>query len=71
MLRSAAQISFSELYIDSSTRRSDFFKKLKTLMHREGMEKEIRKYIKKPGNKRPTCLQWDIVIQDDAFDSLV
>ncbi|XOD67230.1 MAG: integrase zinc binding domain-containing protein [Flavobacteriales bacterium Tduv] len=47
MLRSTVQISFSELYMERSTRRSEFFKRLKTLIYWEGMEKEIRKYIKK------------------------
>ncbi|XOD66684.1 MAG: hypothetical protein ACMUEL_01160 [Flavobacteriales bacterium Tduv] len=33
MFRRTAQISFSELYIEPSTRRSDFFKRLNTLIH--------------------------------------
>ncbi|XOD67097.1 MAG: hypothetical protein ACMUEL_03580 [Flavobacteriales bacterium Tduv] len=47
MFRSSAQISFSELYMASSTRRSEFLKRLKTLIHWEGMEKEIRKIYQK------------------------
>ncbi|XOD66792.1 MAG: hypothetical protein ACMUEL_01785 [Flavobacteriales bacterium Tduv] len=63
MLRSTAQISFIELYMERSTRRSKFFKRLKTLSQREEMEKETKKNISKsPGNKRPICLQWNIVI---------
>ncbi|XOD67650.1 MAG: hypothetical protein ACMUEL_06915 [Flavobacteriales bacterium Tduv] len=33
ILRNTAKISFSELYIDASTRKSDFFKSLKILIH--------------------------------------
>ncbi|XOD67685.1 MAG: transposase [Flavobacteriales bacterium Tduv] len=47
MLRSTAQISFSELYMERSTRRSEFFKRLNTLIHWEGIEKEIRKIYQK------------------------
>ncbi|XOD68099.1 MAG: hypothetical protein ACMUEL_09620 [Flavobacteriales bacterium Tduv] len=47
MLRSAAQKSFNELYMTRSTRRGEFFKRLNTLIHWEGMGKEIKKYIKK------------------------
>ncbi|XOD66961.1 MAG: hypothetical protein ACMUEL_02780 [Flavobacteriales bacterium Tduv] len=47
MLRSTAQISFSELYMEHSIRRSAFFKKLKTLIHWEGMGKEIREIYQK------------------------
>ncbi|XOD67765.1 MAG: transposase [Flavobacteriales bacterium Tduv] len=47
MLRSTAQISFSELYMECSTRRSEFFKRLNTLIHWKGMEKEIRKIYQK------------------------
>ncbi|XOD68075.1 MAG: hypothetical protein ACMUEL_09465 [Flavobacteriales bacterium Tduv] len=43
MLKSTSQISFSELYLERSTRRSEFFKRLKTLINWERMEKEIRK----------------------------
>ncbi|XOD67411.1 MAG: hypothetical protein ACMUEL_05505 [Flavobacteriales bacterium Tduv] len=63
MLRSTEQISFSELYMERSTRRSEFFKKLKTLIHWEVYGKRNKKNIsKRSGNKRPTCLQWNIVI---------
>ncbi|XOD68057.1 MAG: hypothetical protein ACMUEL_09370 [Flavobacteriales bacterium Tduv] len=47
MLRRTEQIIFSELYMERSTRRSDFFKRLKTLIHWEKMEKEIRKISQK------------------------
>ncbi|XOD66857.1 MAG: hypothetical protein ACMUEL_02165 [Flavobacteriales bacterium Tduv] len=47
MLRSTAQITFSDLYIKRSTRRREFFKRLNTVILWEGKEKEIRKYIKK------------------------
>ncbi|XOD67868.1 MAG: hypothetical protein ACMUEL_08245 [Flavobacteriales bacterium Tduv] len=47
MLRSSAQISFSELYMEPSTRRSYFFKRLNTLFYWERMEKEIRKISQK------------------------
>ncbi|XOD67471.1 MAG: hypothetical protein ACMUEL_05875 [Flavobacteriales bacterium Tduv] len=40
MLRSTAQISFSELYIERSSRRSEFFKRLKIFIQWEGMEKK-------------------------------
>ncbi|XOD67002.1 MAG: hypothetical protein ACMUEL_03040 [Flavobacteriales bacterium Tduv] len=40
MLRSTAQVFFSELYIERSTRRSEFFKRLNTQIHWEGMEKK-------------------------------
>ncbi|XOD67331.1 MAG: transposase [Flavobacteriales bacterium Tduv] len=47
MLRSTAQISFTQLYMERSTRKSAFFKKLNTLIHWEMMEKEIRKIYQK------------------------
>ncbi|XOD66790.1 MAG: hypothetical protein ACMUEL_01775 [Flavobacteriales bacterium Tduv] len=47
MLRSTAQIIFSELYMERSSRKSEFFKRLNTLIHWERMEKEIKKRIKK------------------------
>ncbi|XOD67723.1 MAG: hypothetical protein ACMUEL_07335 [Flavobacteriales bacterium Tduv] len=48
MIRSIPKISFSELYIERSTRRIKFFKRLNTLIHYwERIEKEIKKYIKK------------------------
>ncbi|XOD67594.1 MAG: hypothetical protein ACMUEL_06605 [Flavobacteriales bacterium Tduv] len=47
MLKSTSKISFSELYMERSTRKSEFFKRLKTLIHWERIEKEIKKYIKK------------------------
>ncbi|XOD67769.1 MAG: hypothetical protein ACMUEL_07650 [Flavobacteriales bacterium Tduv] len=47
MLRSATQISFTELYMERSTKRSDLFKRLNILIHWEGMEKEIRKIYQK------------------------
>ncbi|XOD67592.1 MAG: hypothetical protein ACMUEL_06590 [Flavobacteriales bacterium Tduv] len=40
MLRRTAQISFSELYMERSTRRSEFFKSLNTLTHWEGIKKK-------------------------------
>ncbi|XOD66774.1 MAG: hypothetical protein ACMUEL_01680 [Flavobacteriales bacterium Tduv] len=40
MLRKTSQISFSELYMERSTRRNDFFKRLNTLPQWEGMEKK-------------------------------
>ncbi|XOD67009.1 MAG: hypothetical protein ACMUEL_03080 [Flavobacteriales bacterium Tduv] len=33
MLRSTTKISFTELYMECSTRRCDFFKRLDTLIH--------------------------------------
>ncbi|XOD67181.1 MAG: hypothetical protein ACMUEL_04130 [Flavobacteriales bacterium Tduv] len=47
MLRSTVQISFSELCMERSSRKSEFFKRLNTLIHCEGMEKEIRKIYQK------------------------
>ncbi|XOD67354.1 MAG: hypothetical protein ACMUEL_05155 [Flavobacteriales bacterium Tduv] len=47
MLRSTEQMSFSELDMERSTRRIEFFKRLNTLIHWEGLEKEIRKIYKK------------------------
>ncbi|XOD67023.1 MAG: hypothetical protein ACMUEL_03155 [Flavobacteriales bacterium Tduv] len=35
MLRSTEQISFTELYMGCFTRRSEFFKRLNTLIHLE------------------------------------
>ncbi|XOD66748.1 MAG: hypothetical protein ACMUEL_01495 [Flavobacteriales bacterium Tduv] len=40
MLKNTVQISFSELYMECFTRRSEFFKRLKTHPDWEGMEKE-------------------------------
>ncbi|XOD67609.1 MAG: hypothetical protein ACMUEL_06695 [Flavobacteriales bacterium Tduv] len=40
ILRNTAQISFSELYMERSSRRSEFFKSLKTLIHLEGWKKK-------------------------------
>ncbi|XOD66719.1 MAG: hypothetical protein ACMUEL_01345 [Flavobacteriales bacterium Tduv] len=40
MTRSTAQIRFTELYMERSTRRNEFFKRLKTLTHWQGMEKK-------------------------------
>ncbi|XOD66562.1 MAG: hypothetical protein ACMUEL_00440 [Flavobacteriales bacterium Tduv] len=34
-----------------TTKRNEFFKRLKTLIHWKGTEKKIRKYIKKAGIK--------------------
>ncbi|XOD67445.1 MAG: hypothetical protein ACMUEL_05720 [Flavobacteriales bacterium Tduv] len=49
--------------MECSTRRREFFKRLNTFIHWDSMEKEIRKiYPKRIENKRPTCLQWNIVI---------
>ncbi|XOD68095.1 MAG: hypothetical protein ACMUEL_09595 [Flavobacteriales bacterium Tduv] len=47
ILRSTAQISFSKLYMGRSTRRREFFKRLKTLIHWKGMKKEIREIYQK------------------------
>ncbi|XOD67558.1 MAG: hypothetical protein ACMUEL_06380 [Flavobacteriales bacterium Tduv] len=47
ILRSTAKINFSEVYMELSTRRSEFFKRLKTLIHLEEMEKEIKKIYQK------------------------
>ncbi|XOD67020.1 MAG: hypothetical protein ACMUEL_03140 [Flavobacteriales bacterium Tduv] len=47
MLIRISQINFSELYMECSTRRSDFFKRLITLIHWEGMGKETRKIYQK------------------------
>ncbi|XOD67186.1 MAG: hypothetical protein ACMUEL_04170 [Flavobacteriales bacterium Tduv] len=48
MLRNTAQISFNELYMERSTRRSEFFKKVKhPVIDWEGIEKEIRKIYQK------------------------
>ncbi|XOD67036.1 MAG: hypothetical protein ACMUEL_03230 [Flavobacteriales bacterium Tduv] len=35
MLRSTEQLSFSKVYMERFTRRSEFFKRLKTLIHWE------------------------------------
>ncbi|XOD66974.1 MAG: transposase [Flavobacteriales bacterium Tduv] len=52
MLRSTAQISFSELYMERSTRRSEFFKRLYTLIHWEMYgEKNKKNTSKRPGIK--------------------
>ncbi|XOD66888.1 MAG: hypothetical protein ACMUEL_02335 [Flavobacteriales bacterium Tduv] len=63
MLRSTAQIIFSELYMKRSTRRSEFFQKVKHLdpLGRDG-ERNKKNISKKIENKRTTCLQWNIVI---------
>ncbi|XOD66543.1 MAG: hypothetical protein ACMUEL_00315 [Flavobacteriales bacterium Tduv] len=42
-----AQIRFSELYMEGSTRRNEIFKRLNILIHWKGMEKEIRKIYQK------------------------
>ncbi|XOD67820.1 MAG: transposase [Flavobacteriales bacterium Tduv] len=47
MLRSTEQISFSELYMKRSTRRSQFFKRLNTLIPLGRDRKEIRKIYQK------------------------
>ncbi|XOD67990.1 MAG: hypothetical protein ACMUEL_08950 [Flavobacteriales bacterium Tduv] len=47
MLRSIVQIIVSELYMERSTRKSEFFKRLIPLIYWEGMEKEIRKIYQK------------------------
>ncbi|XOD67632.1 MAG: hypothetical protein ACMUEL_06825 [Flavobacteriales bacterium Tduv] len=61
ILKSTA-LNFSELYIKRSTKRSDFLKRLKTLIHWEGMKKNKKNISKKSGNKRTIFLQWNIVI---------
>ncbi|XOD68004.1 MAG: hypothetical protein ACMUEL_09050 [Flavobacteriales bacterium Tduv] len=40
MLRSTARITFSEVYMERSTKRSDLFKRLKTLIHWEIWKKK-------------------------------
>ncbi|XOD67372.1 MAG: hypothetical protein ACMUEL_05265 [Flavobacteriales bacterium Tduv] len=40
MIRKTVQIRFSELYMERSTRRSYFFKRLKTLIHWKGWRKK-------------------------------
>ncbi|XOD68022.1 MAG: hypothetical protein ACMUEL_09160 [Flavobacteriales bacterium Tduv] len=63
MLISTSQINFSELYMERFSRRSEFFKRLNTLIHREVNGKRNKKNrSKKSGDKRSTCLQWNIVI---------
>ncbi|XOD67452.1 MAG: hypothetical protein ACMUEL_05770 [Flavobacteriales bacterium Tduv] len=58
MLRSTEQISFSELYMERSTRRSDFFKRLKILIYLEVDGERNKKNISKiTRNKKLTCLQ--------------
>ncbi|XOD66628.1 MAG: hypothetical protein ACMUEL_00825 [Flavobacteriales bacterium Tduv] len=47
MIRSIAQIRFSELCMKLSTRRDEFFKRLNPLIHLVLDGKEIKKYIKK------------------------
>ncbi|XOD66822.1 MAG: hypothetical protein ACMUEL_01955 [Flavobacteriales bacterium Tduv] len=47
MLRSTAQISFSELDMEHSTRRGEFFKRLNTLDLLERDAEEIRKIYQK------------------------
>ncbi|XOD67076.1 MAG: hypothetical protein ACMUEL_03470 [Flavobacteriales bacterium Tduv] len=47
LLKSTRQINFSELYMERSTRKSEFFKRLKTLIHWEVMEKKIIKIYQK------------------------
>ncbi|XOD67030.1 MAG: hypothetical protein ACMUEL_03195 [Flavobacteriales bacterium Tduv] len=42
MLRSTAQINFTELYMEYSTRRSEFFKRLNTMTHWDGIEQEVK-----------------------------
>ncbi|XOD67274.1 MAG: hypothetical protein ACMUEL_04720 [Flavobacteriales bacterium Tduv] len=53
MLSSTAQISFSELYMERSTRRSDFFKRLKTSdpLERDG-KRNKKNMSKRSENKR-------------------
>ncbi|XOD66486.1 MAG: hypothetical protein ACMUEL_00010 [Flavobacteriales bacterium Tduv] len=38
-LDNIVQISFSELYMERSSKTNEFFKRLNTLIHWEGMEK--------------------------------
>ncbi|XOD66682.1 MAG: hypothetical protein ACMUEL_01145 [Flavobacteriales bacterium Tduv] len=47
MLRSTTQIRFTELHMERSTRRSEFFKRLKILIHWEVNGERNKKYIKK------------------------
>ncbi|XOD67018.1 MAG: hypothetical protein ACMUEL_03130 [Flavobacteriales bacterium Tduv] len=69
MLRSSRKIRFNELYMELSTRKNEFFKRLNTLIHwkmnGERNKKNVSKMLK---NKRPTFLQWNIVIYDTAFE---
>ncbi|XOD67078.1 MAG: transposase [Flavobacteriales bacterium Tduv] len=47
MLRNTTQISFSELYMERSAKKSEFLKRLKIFINWEGMEKEIIKIYQK------------------------
>ncbi|XOD67720.1 MAG: hypothetical protein ACMUEL_07320 [Flavobacteriales bacterium Tduv] len=72
MLKSTPQISFSELYMENSIRRSEFLKRLKSLINWEGREKEIRKiYQKGKGIKGQSAYSGISLFNDDAFESLV
>ncbi|XOD66739.1 MAG: hypothetical protein ACMUEL_01445 [Flavobacteriales bacterium Tduv] len=56
-------LSFSGLYMKGSTRRNEFLKRLNSLIHWEGMEKEIRKiYQKIHGIKGQSVYSGNIVI---------
>ncbi|XOD67366.1 MAG: hypothetical protein ACMUEL_05225 [Flavobacteriales bacterium Tduv] len=62
MLRSTTQVSISELYMERSTRKVDFLK-VKNLDILGGYGKRNKKNIsKRLGNKRKTCIQWNIII---------
>ncbi|XOD68130.1 MAG: hypothetical protein ACMUEL_09805 [Flavobacteriales bacterium Tduv] len=53
MLRITAQINFSKLYMERSSKRSEFFQKVKTLIQWKVYGKRNKKNIlKRPGNKR-------------------
>ncbi|XOD67784.1 MAG: hypothetical protein ACMUEL_07745 [Flavobacteriales bacterium Tduv] len=72
MLRRTAQISFSELYIEPSTRRSEFFKIIKHL-DPLGKDGEINKknISKSTGNKRQYAYNEISLSNDNVFDLLV
>lgn len=47
MIKNNAQISFTELYMERNTRKSQFFEQLNKLNHWGLIEKEIRKNYQK------------------------
>ncbi|XOD67701.1 MAG: hypothetical protein ACMUEL_07210 [Flavobacteriales bacterium Tduv] len=72
MFRSTAEVSFSELYMERSTKRNDFFKMLKTGdplgKDREGNNKN---YQKGQGTNGQPAYSGNIVIYDNSFELLV
>ncbi|XOD67575.1 MAG: hypothetical protein ACMUEL_06480 [Flavobacteriales bacterium Tduv] len=73
MLRSTEQIIFSELNIERSIRKIDFFKKLKYLNPLgRNEEKKIRKIYQKGQRIKGKPAYSEIsLFNDDAFESLV